>query len=252
MELLNALAADVRGVLGSDLVGLYLYGSSVTGDFDPGVSDIDLVAVTAPEVDAIDLAGLERMHQRFVDRHPEWRDRLEIVYISHRTLESFRNSVGSLAVISPGEPFHVREDRVVDWLQNWYLVRETGIPLYGPDPATLFPRVTWTEFISATRRYMKEIRDQSREGAGPGELSYSILTMCRALRTVHLGIYSSKQQGAAWVRDRMPEWASVIDAALETRRSHGATGFADEDSRRAADAFLDRIVDEAGATAGAS
>src|SRR5450756_1549996 len=111
-DFVAALVSEIQGVLGDDLVGLYLYGSSVTGGFDPGVSDIDLVAVTSPEVGALDLAGFEQMQHAFVSRYPEWGDRLEIVYVGRATLQSFRTSPGSLAVISPGEPFHVRDERV--------------------------------------------------------------------------------------------------------------------------------------------
>lgn len=61
--LLERLVTDLRAVLRADLVGIYLYGSYVSGGFDPGVSDLDLVAVVAPQVAAIDLRGLGRMHR---------------------------------------------------------------------------------------------------------------------------------------------------------------------------------------------
>jgi len=239
-----ALASEIQGVLGDDLVGLYLYGSSVTGGFDPGVSDIDLVAVTSPEVEALDLAGLEQMHRRFVSRYPEWSDRLEIVYIGRATLESFRTSPGSLAVISPGEPFHVRDERVADWLQNWYLVRETGICLYGADAAAIVPPIAWTEFVAATVGYADEVRNRSRLRAGGGDLAYTVLTMCRALRTVRTQTHGSKQEAAAWTRERMPEWVWLIDTALTCRLSRGTIGFEDEPSRAAAETFIAVLADE--------
>ena len=87
-EIVDALVSEIRGALGDDLVGLYLYGSAVTGGFDAGVSDIDLMAATSSEVEALDLVGLEAMHRSFVDRNPEWRDRIEVVYIGQATLAS--------------------------------------------------------------------------------------------------------------------------------------------------------------------
>jgi hypothetical protein len=234
----------VRGALGDDLVGLYLYGSSVSGGFDPGVSDVDLVAVTSSEVQGIDLAMLERMHRRLVVRYPDWTDRVEVVYIGRATLHSFRTSAGSLAVISPGEPLHVREDRVVDWLQNWYLIRETGVTLYGADAATIVPPVAWSEFVAATVRYAEEVRSRSRVGAGAGALAYTILTMCRALRTVQAQTHGSKQEGATWARERMPDWAWLIDAALDCRLSRGTLGFHDEQSRTDAEIFITLLADE--------
>jgi Domain of unknown function (DUF4111)/Nucleotidyltransferase domain len=243
-DFVAALVSEMWGVLGDDLVGLYLYGSSVSGGFDPGVSDIDLVAVTSPEVEALDLARLEQMHNALVNRYPEWSDRLEIVYIGRATLGSFRTSPGSLAVISPGEPFHVRHERVAEWLQNWYLVRETGVRLYGAEAAAIVPPIAWTEFVAATVLYADELRDRSRVGVGGDVIAYTILTMCRALRTVRTGTHGSKQEAAARTRERMPEWAPLIDAALECRLSRGTIGFEDERSRAAAETFIALLAAE--------
>lgn len=235
------LTASMRGVLGDGLVGIYLYGSSVSGGFDSGVSDLDLVAVTSAQVDGIDLDGLDRMHRDFVGRHPEWDDRIEVVYIGRATLQSFRTSAGSLAVISPGEPFHVRPDRVADWVQNWYLVRETGVTLYGLNAAVIIPPIAWTEFVAAVARYAHETGTPGRVGAGGGALAYTVLTMCRAQRTIESGTPCSKQEGAAWVREWMPEWAWLIDAALECRLSRGAIVFDDDPTRAAAGEFIELL-----------
>lgn len=243
-ELLDALVSEVRGILGDDLVGLYLYGSAVTGGFDAGVSDLDLAAVTSSEVEAIDLASLERMHDRFVDQNPQWRGRLEIVYIGRATLESFRTSLGSLAVISPGEPFHVREDRVADWLQNWYLIRETGKTLWGAAADAVVPSIAWSEFVVATVRYADEVRNRSRVRVGGGTLANTILTMCRALRVVRMQMPSSKQEAAAWTREQRPEWAWLIDASLACRLSGGTIGLDDERSRAAAETFITLLSGE--------
>ena len=91
----------------------------------------------------IDLAGLRTMYVAFADRHVEWNDRIETVYIGRGALRTFRTSRGRLAVISPREPFHLRDERARDWAQNWYLVRESGVALYGPPVASLIPPVTW-------------------------------------------------------------------------------------------------------------
>ena len=238
------LSSEIQGVLGDDLVGLYVYGSWVSGGFDPGVSDVDLVAVTSPEVEALDLAALDQMQRTFVGRYPEWSDRLEIVYIGRATLRSFRTSAGSLAVVSPGEPFHIRDERVAEWLQNWYLVRETGVRLCGVDASEIVPSVAWSEFVAATIRYAEEVRDRSRSGAGGGALAYTILTLCRALHTVRTQTHGSKQESAAWTRERMPRWAWLIDAALACRLSRGTIGFEDERSRAAAETLIALLADE--------
>ena len=47
---LNLILSSIRGVLGERLVGLYLYGSLVTGDFDYDISDLDLLAATTSDL----------------------------------------------------------------------------------------------------------------------------------------------------------------------------------------------------------
>jgi predicted nucleotidyltransferase len=242
--ILDALVTGIRDVLGDDLAALWLYGSSVSGDFEPGVSDIDTIAVTTADIATTDLAGLERMHEALVARHAEWRDRIEVVYVARATLESFRASTGAIAMISPGEPLHFREERPIEWLQNWYLVRETGMALHGPAPVDIVPPITWTEFIATTMRYADEVRRRDRTAATAGAIAYDILTACRALRTIRLGTASSKTEGAAWVSDEKPEWRWLIDKAVDCRASRGTIGLNDERSRASAESFIGLIADE--------
>ena len=240
----EALASDIGAVLHDDLVGLYIYGSAVSGGFDPGVSDLDLVAVTAREVEALDLLGLERMQHAFIARYPEWNNRLEIVFIGRATLQSFRTSSGSLAVVSPGETFHVRRDRPADWLQNWYLAREAGACLRGVEASSVIPPIELTEFVAGTVRYADELRKRSRGGASGSTIAYTILTMCRALRTVRTQTPGSKQESAAWVRQLMPRWDWVIDEALLCRMSRGTIGFEEERLRGAGETLIGLLGDE--------
>jgi predicted nucleotidyltransferase len=242
-SLLETLVSDMRAVLGGDLVGIYLCGSAVSGGFDPGVSDLDLVAVTSAEVEEIDLTGLEHRQLDIVSRNPEWSDRLEIVYIGRTTLQSFRTSPGSLAVISPGEPFHVVGD-VAEWLQNWYLVRETGVNLYGLAAADVIPPIARVEFVAAVVRYADWLEHRNYDDLNPGSLAYAVVSLCRALRTVRTGMHCSKQEAAAWTTERMPEWAWLIDAALRCRMSRGTIGFDDERTRSEARRFIRLLADE--------
>jgi predicted nucleotidyltransferase len=240
--LLEGLVAGVHAVLGDDLVGVYLYGSYVSGGFDPGVSDLDLVAVTSREPEEVDLEGLGRVHGAFVRANPDWDDRLEIVYISRAALRSFRTSDARLAVISPGEAFHLRDDRVVEWLQNWYLIRETGVVLYGPPAASLVPPISMAEFVAAAARYADQIAHQSLKGATPGARAYAVVTISRALRTVETQAHVSKHEGAAWAREQMPEWAWLMDEALRCRISKGTIGLDSERSRAGAEEFIATVA----------
>jgi predicted nucleotidyltransferase len=238
--ILGELTAAIRAELGDELLGLYLYGSYVSGGFDDGISDVDLVAVTAREADELDFDRLDRMHTALVARHPEWTNRLDIVYIGRQTLAEFRTSRGKLAVISPGEDFQLK-DGVADWAANWYRARETGITLFGPPGDALIPEITWAEFTDALRRYVEWFKSKTASAHGPGYRAYSVLSCCRALYAVRNGSPASKQQAAEWARQELPDWAWLIDAALECRRSGGRVGFDDPRSIDGTNAFVDLV-----------
>lgn len=231
---LTPLVDDLRRALPDDLVGVYLYGSAVSGGFDPGVSDLDLVAVTRRNVEELDLAALENVHHRVVERDATWSNRLEIVYVAERSI-SGRIGGDSVAVISPGEPFHVTRP-ASDWLQNWYLVRETGITLLGRPATDIIRPISQADFLMAVRSYLEYLR-------GVDSLGYAVISACRAVCTLQTRRACSKQEGAAWIRERRPEWAWLIDAALASRLSHGRSGFIDANSRSAARQFVDQLVE---------
>jgi hypothetical protein len=224
-RLIAALLAGQQTILGDKLAGLYLSGSLVWGDYDAEISDVDLVAVITSELTAAEFARLEAMHLAVMARESapahRWDDRVEILYVAAAALRSFRTHPHELAVISPGEPFH-RLTAGLDWLMNWYLVQTHGNTCFGPPPSTWIDPIAQAEFVDA-------VRDHAR--ALPGWLdtlqelpwqSYTILTLCRALYTHHLGEQVSKEKAAAWVGQRWPAWADLVDQALIWRKDRTA------------------------------
>jgi hypothetical protein len=79
----------------------------VTGDFDAGISDIDLLAVLADAPSERLAAHLGRMHADLAQANPAWGDRIEVIYISAHGLARCRTATTTIAVLSPSEPFHV-------------------------------------------------------------------------------------------------------------------------------------------------
>ncbi len=234
------LSDALTDALGNELVGLYAYGSAVSGGFDPGVSDIDLVAVTAHPATALDFEALDHVHREFVRRHAAWENRLEIVYIGSADLRGFRASEADLAVISPGEPFHL-SGPVSDWLQNWYLVRETGVTLAGRTAADVVPPISHAEYLGAVASYARWLATQDLDTLSPGSLAYAVLSECRAICTIRTGQPCSKQEGAAWLRAHAPQHTWLLDRALGCRRSGGKIGFHDAPTRSAAARFVRSI-----------
>lgn len=217
-ELLEVLILSMQKILGQKLVSLYLYGSLVIGDFDPTVSDIDLVAALASELDDEEFATLQTMHDEFAHQHKEWDGRIEVCYISLAALEAVKTRTSLVANISPGEPFHTRETSL-EWLVSWYLVRETSITLIGPLPKTIIEPISKDEFLGAIRVHVKAWGEWTYDMHHRNSQAYAILTMCRALYTLRYGVQVSKKQAALWAEKEFPEWASLIEQALMWRLS---------------------------------
>jgi hypothetical protein len=224
-RLLSDLLDRMQQILGENLVGLYLYGSLVTGDFDRGISDVDTLAVVASDVDQAQFERLHRMHDDLEAQNPRWKDRIEVQYVSIRALQTFRTERSQIAAISPGEPFHFK-DAGKEWLINWYTIRNRGRVLYGTDASTYIPPISKGEYLQAVREHATmwlEWTDQPHDQAWQG---YVILTMCRIAYALCFGEQSSKRAAARWMQGEHPEWTWLIQKALLWRRGERDEGAA--------------------------
>ncbi len=232
MVLLNGEAvvelirSRVLALLGDEVVGIYLFGSLATGDFDPGVSDVDLLVVTAADLTTETFSALQHLHEGLVDADPGFRDRIEVIYLGAAALRDFQTVRSPLTVISPGEPLHsVEAGR--EWLVNWYNVRQHGRSLYGPPAAEVVPVMTVEELRAELREQLAGWPGRIRSNRAPGFLAYAILTVCRAWHTIADGTVYSKARSASWVAAQVPEWAGLIDAAVAVRLRGPGGGFID-------------------------
>jgi hypothetical protein len=171
--------------------------------------------INAPEFDA-----LHAMLKAFTVQYPQWNDRLELIFAPRRLLQTFNTEPGTIAITSPGEPFHYRETNR-DWILNWYMIREKGQTLTGPPPDTVIAPITFDEFSEVVRGHLRwwEMWLETSEGANRGSQAYAILTMCRALYTLQMHDQASKSAAAHWAAERYPEWAWLIHDALVWRKA---------------------------------
>lgn len=217
---LATLVPRLAAALGGRLLGLYLFGSLVTGDFDPRLSDIDLAAIVASSLTDAELDRLARMHAAIARAFPAWDDRVEVGYLALADVRPF-DPEATIAVISPGEPFHARAAEH-SWLFNLRVVRDRGVTLLGPDPRTLVEPIGDEQLRAALRARMREWRawtDEEIPLMAAGAQAYVVLTMCRALHTFATGDWSSKRRAAAWAIGAEPARAPLIRRALAWRAS---------------------------------
>ncbi len=218
--ILRILLNGVREVLGADFVGLYLYGSLSSGDFDPASSDIDFLVVTRTELAAVQLAALANMHARIKNSMAKFADQLEGSYIPAAAVRRY-------------DPKHSEHPSIgVDWEfginphgWNWVLeraiIRESGKALAGPAPTELIDPVSPDDLKVAVQH---QLLDFWANIGTPDWLNlaayqaFSILTMCRALHTLSTGTMTTKPKAASWAMDTLgAPWSNDVVWAMAHR-----------------------------------
>jgi hypothetical protein len=214
---LLSLLERQQGVLGENLVGAYLGGSLALGDFDPAASDIDLLVVTAEPVSEPLLQQLQAMHSQISAAGSPWASRLEVSYVPRAAIR--RHDPGDCHHPSMGETwaFGISPHDEAWVIQRW-IIRERGVTLWGPPPATLIDPLSSADLRQAVLTLLRE--DWSARLQNPEWFrrrnfqAYGILTMCRCHYTMVTGEIASKPVAAAWAREALPAWAGLIDRAL--------------------------------------
>ncbi len=215
---LQMLLAEVQAVLGPDFVGLYLYGSLSSGDFNPLSSDIDFLVVTAGELPAHRVQALEEMHARIAASGLKWAKKLEGSYIPLPELRRYDPAHAVHPSIGVDWEFGVNPHGR-DWVIQLHILRQQGVTLAGPPPDTLIDPVSPDDLRQAVLETLQDwwkghVMDSRRLESREYQ-AFAVLTMCRALYTLQSGGIVSKPAAAAWAKGALPpRWTSLIERAL--------------------------------------
>lgn len=218
-EVLSLLLVSAGEVLEEQLVGMYLFGSLSSGDFDPVSSDIDFLIVTEDMLDEKSIADLEKMHQRIWDSGLKWALKLEGSYLPLGHLPHYEKSDRAYPTVNEGKFFLAPHGS--DWIIQRYIIREDGVALAGPDPKSLIDPVGPDEIRRAVRGFLNGwwfplLADLPRlENRGTDYHAYAILTMCRSLYSLKFGTIVSKPAAATWAKEEYEgKWNLAIEQAL--------------------------------------
>jgi predicted nucleotidyltransferase len=214
--IITDILSSLRSILKEKMVGLYLTGSLVYGDFDEGVSDIDLTAVLQSDLTHDEFAAIQQMHDDLARQFPEWEDRIEVCYVPLPALQNVRSDRRLIANISPGEPFHWTPLRP-QWLVNWYDLRERGQVIFRPEPSRLIEPISCEEFVQCLVQHARSWSDWIEDMTRRQQQAYAILSMCRALCGVDHQRQVSKRYAAFWTAEHLPEWSDLIHRAIQWR-----------------------------------
>jgi len=136
----RALSARLAGL--GWVPDLLAAGSLTTGDYIPGVSDLDLVAVVAGSLDAGQQAHLVGIHEE-LDRGPAAGADLGCAYVEERMLLD-------AAAVHPTWTHSRLVHRILSGVTRAELVRH-GFAVYGRAPTALLPPMTDADVRDAAR-----------------------------------------------------------------------------------------------------
>jgi Domain of unknown function (DUF4111) len=210
--LLRQLAVCLNDELGENLLSLSVHGSWVAGDFIPGRSDLDLLALLTEDPDDRTLAGLTAVHAAISAASPEWDNHVEVDYVSTDAVVSVLAQDGSkhaMVRISPGEPIHLLQANL-HYVLNWRAAREHGHRILGRLPSEVLPPIPDNLVREVVIEHARQWPAWLEGASNPEFQAYAVLTMCRALTLLSTGRQRSKHAAAVWGQEFMPEWRGLI------------------------------------------
>lgn len=218
--MLDALVRGARDALGADLCGAYLQGSFALGAGDEH-SDVDFLVVTRREVDAEQEAALRELHARLPDSPVPWAQHLEGSYAPAAQLRQAGRPAGGWLYVDNGSRAMERSAHDDTVATRWVL-REHGVVLTGPDPATLVdavpPPLLRQEAVATIRRWEAYLEEDPGALGDAWSQPHAVLALCRSLFTLATARVTSKTEAGSWAQGTLdPAWAGLVRQAVEDR-----------------------------------
>ena len=225
---LEAYLAGLRSSLGDSVLGVYVTGSVATGAFEPASSDIDAFVVLRDRPNLDLLSKLRRLHAAM--KSTAYGARLEIEYVAAEQLQPVGIRGECISVSPGGEPQFGASHAAADDILG---ARTLGTALVGPPPETFFPEVDRSTFVASQRAWLADLCERDRAKAAPSASDYVewTLNIARCAFGIHHGSGCSKPKAAAWLAERDPELAPLLDKALRLHRGDTETPIASNDFR---------------------
>jgi hypothetical protein len=213
---LRVLTTRVQQALGGTFLGAYLQGSFAVGDFDEH-SDVDFIVVVHDELSDSQVEALQALHASVYELESEWAKHLEGSYFPAAVLRDAARRGSQLWYLDHGSRSLVRSEHCNTILVR-YVLREMGVTLAGPNPATLvdpIPVDILRDEIRATiLDWGREILANRERYANRFYQGYLVLNYARMLHDLVVGRPGSKRAGAEWAKATFgPRWVDLIDSA---------------------------------------
>src|SRR6516164_54761 len=147
-QLLSDIVTECTGLLGDNLVGMYLHGSLAMGSFNPDASDVDFLVVTKTKLTAEKRHEIARAMIRLSEHAPP--KGLEMSVITQAELLDFKHPTpyefhfGSEWIEQyRNDAFDYSKDNLVDgdMAAHLTIIKARGVVLYGDAIDAVFPDI---------------------------------------------------------------------------------------------------------------
>ena len=190
-------ATGLLGILGDDLIGVYLYGSLARGCYHPASSDMDIIVVTGRDC-------AESEYPAILEAHKDVGVPLDAVFVTEEQLNAdvFPTPIGFLVKL---KIIHVPEGRG-DFLLQRQEAYEAGVALVGPEPREIIRPVPWPLLKESLNFLFPHI---------VGKFKNPVLMLCRIAYAHANHSLCSKPQAGEWGLEAFEDrWKPIISAAL--------------------------------------
>lgn len=224
------------------ITACYLVGSIALDEFNQRLSDIDFVAILGSKATNADFENILRIHRQIEKQYPDWK--FEGMYFQASDLGCSDQEV------EPFLSYHVGRlkwsDRFGLSSVTWWILKNRGIALFGPQPQTLSYTVDMNDLIQKQRENMntywaswtKRLRRRLALLSDWG-IEWTVLGVLRQFYTIRERNIISKTAAGEYALACVPErWHAIIREAIalredpkgsfyrsRVRRSNEAVGF---------------------------
>jgi predicted nucleotidyltransferase len=206
------LADCLAEVIGTGLRSVILHGSLATGDFRPGRSDIDLLAIIAgglsdPQIQAL----ADRVRRAEVGSAAGIDVHIVTVEVAGTPtpIPPLELHIGRYDRSSAEIEVERRVSAAADLPAELSMARATGRALKGLQPRAVIAPVPPKWSIERGRYWLMKWRSLTDDAE---HAAFMVLTACRIWRFAVDGVHCSKSQAGRWALDKDPSLTAVRQA----------------------------------------
>ncbi|WP_036605327.1 aminoglycoside adenylyltransferase domain-containing protein [Paenibacillus assamensis] len=219
--LLCAYQKQILTTLPNQIYGIYLYGSIALNAYDSTNSDIDIIVLLHASPIEAGKQTITHIHQSLASVS-SLAKRIDGMYIPVDYLGKQNDDVSPYLYVTDGKV------RLGKWDLNaitWWMLKQYGITIYGPESKELNIDISWDDVIQTLDYNLNHYWRRKSNGRLPYMLddvrADAVCTMCRIMYSLEHQHIAAKVEAVQYVMNKLPEkWHPLLLEAIAVREGH--------------------------------